>query len=113
LPLSVYHYRLVATNAGGTTEGADETFTTPAEAVSQGAASSPFGVGISIPPPGITYPSLSSTRPAPEVRSPSTTGAPVKPFTRAPNACRRDARKGRRSRCEVTARRRYGKTRRR
>ncbi len=40
---TTYHFRLVATNAGGTTNGADQTFTT------------------TIPAPAVTYPSPSST----------------------------------------------------
>jgi len=34
-PNTTYHYQLVATNAAGTTDGADETFTTPSNTASQ------------------------------------------------------------------------------
>src|SRR5262249_59818836 len=37
-PSSTYHYRLVATNAGGTTFGEDRTLTVPSPGVSTGAA---------------------------------------------------------------------------
>ena len=62
-PLSVYHYRLVATNAGGTRDGADETFSTPAERGRLEPQGSPFGAGSSLPLPGIIYPNLSNIVP--------------------------------------------------
>jgi hypothetical protein len=111
-PLSVYHYRLIATNAGGTTEGADETFTTPAEASAQGPAGSPFGLGSSVSLPGITYPSLSSLSPVPEVKA-RPGQAHVKPLTRAQRlskalrACKKDKSKTKRSKCEKEARHKY------
>jgi hypothetical protein len=64
-PATIYHYRLVARNAGGTREGADETFSTPAERGSQELQASQFGAGPSLPLPGITYPDMADLAPLP------------------------------------------------
>jgi hypothetical protein len=95
-PSTTYHYRLVATNGGGTSYGADQTFTTLAypTAVIQEAV-----VGL---PVGIEF--LEET-------------ATIKPTTRgltkaeklksALKACKKDERKSRRAACEKSARKKY------
>jgi hypothetical protein len=60
-PSTTYHYRLVATNAGGATKGADKTFTSAAP-----------------PPPAPTPPSPTPTSPAP-ARPSTPTAAAVMP----------------------------------
>jgi hypothetical protein len=112
-PSSAYHYRLTATNAGGTTEGADETLSTPAEGGPPAASGSPFGIGTSSPLPGSTYPDLSSLTPTPEVKSPPATGKSKRSPTRAQKlqkaleACTRDRRQTKRAGCEKAARHKY------
>lgn len=65
-PATGYHYRVVATNAGGTHKGTDKTFTTPAEWNASGTAdttSSPFGTGAGAPLSGLIYPDLAGLTP--------------------------------------------------
>jgi hypothetical protein len=90
-PGAVYHYRLVATNADGTSYGADQTFTTPAAPVSA------YGP------------------PAANSIAPSTAPKPAAPkaLTRAQKlanalkACKRRT-KTKRAACEAQARKQYG-----
>jgi hypothetical protein len=87
---TTYHYRLVATNAAGTSYGADQMFTTPAAPVSA------FG-------PSPTNTILLSTTPT-----------PPKPLTRAQKLakalkqCKKDKSKKKRAKCEREAREKYG-----
>ena len=91
-PGTAYHYRLVATNAAGTTYGADQTFSTPASAVSV------FG-----PPVANTFALSTTTKPT-----------TPKPLTRAQKlakalkACKKDKSKPKRAKCAKEARRKYG-----
>jgi hypothetical protein len=59
-PSTTYHYRLVATNAGGATKGSDQTFTTA-----------------SPPPPAPTSPPSAPSSPTPTSPPPSTPPAPA------------------------------------
>jgi streptogramin lyase len=54
-PATTYHFRVVATNAAGTTLGADRTFTTVAPA--------PFALPVTLPPPDVTPSLPPATRP--------------------------------------------------
>jgi hypothetical protein len=89
-PGTAYHYRLVASNAAGTTYGADQAFTTPAAPVSA------FG-----PPVANTF--------APTTTKPTT----PKPLTRAQKlskalkACKKDKSKAKRAKCAKEARKKY------
>jgi hypothetical protein len=79
-PETVYHYRLVAVNAGGTTTGADESSYTAAEGSSSSTTTttSPFGAGLSAPLAGIAYPELAGLTPVPAAKQAkkATTSAP-------------------------------------
>ena len=86
-----YHYRLVATNAAGTSYGADQTFSTPASPVSV------FG-----PSPTNTFAPTTTTKP--------TTPKPLtraQQLSRALKACKKDKSKAKRAKCEKEARRKY------
>jgi hypothetical protein len=112
---TTYHYRLVATNAGGTTEGLDETFTTAGEGGTQtdSGGHSPFGSGTSTAPPLVAYPDLLSLSPTPVAKSSSPVSTSAKPLTRvqklaaALRACKRDGSKSKRRACEMQAKKRY------
>ncbi|HEY5045165.1 MAG TPA: NHL repeat-containing protein [Solirubrobacteraceae bacterium] len=90
-PGTTYHYRLVATNAAGTTYGADQTFTTPAAPVSV------FG-----PPPVNTL--------APTTTTKSTTSKALtraQKLSNALKACKKRPKK-QRTACVRQARKQYG-----
>jgi hypothetical protein len=91
-PGTAYHYRLVATNAAGTTYGADQTFTTPAAPVSV------FG-----PLPTNTIAPTTTTKP--------TTPKPLtraQKLSKALKACKKEKSKAKRAKCEKEARKKYG-----
>jgi hypothetical protein len=80
-PETVYHYRLIAVNAGGATTGADESSQTAAEGSSlstTATTTSPFGAGLGTPLAGIAYPDLAGLTPAPAAKQAkqTTTSAP-------------------------------------
>jgi hypothetical protein len=90
-PGTAYHYRLVATNAAGTTYGADQTFTTPAAPVSA------FG-----PPVTNTFAPTTTTKP--------TTPKPLtraQKLSKALKACKKDKSKAKRAKCAKEARKKY------
>jgi hypothetical protein len=104
-PDVTYHYRLVASNAAGTSYGADQTFTTAA-----------FPAGVSQPATPLLIPFT------PPSETPGKSTSSPKPLTRAQKlanalrACRRRFgahRPGRRARCERQATRKYGLARKR
>jgi hypothetical protein len=105
---TTYHYRLVATNAGGTTQGADETFSTSAEG-----ASLAVGGEMSLPLSASAYAGLLNLSPIPVFTSSSTVGTPAKPLTRARRlrkalrACKKAKSKTKRQRCEKQAHAKY------
>ncbi len=82
-PDTVYHYRLVATNSGGTGEGEDRTFTTNASGepnlgpLPAGFSLTPTGAPLAGPAP-LAFPDLSALSPLPPPKAPV-----VKPLTRA------------------------------
>lgn len=92
-PSTTYHYRLLATNAGGTAYGNDATFTTAAA------------------PLAATAPPISGLKPLP---AGTPANAKPKPLTRAQKlakalkACKRHRKKAKRAVCESQAHRRYG-----
>jgi hypothetical protein len=91
-PGTTYHYRLVATNAAGTSYGADQAFTTPASPVSA------FG-----PLPMNTLAPTTTTKP--------TTPKPLtraQKLSKALKACKKDKSKAKRAKCEKEARKKYG-----
>ncbi len=88
-PATVYHYRLVATNAGGTVYGADATFTTPAYPLSL----------IEEPPGGSPQPKTAKTSPKPK---PLTS---AQRLTKALRACAKQP-KRKRATCRRAARKR-------
>jgi hypothetical protein len=113
-PLSTYHYRLVATNAGGTTEGEDETFTTLPEGSQESGGASPFGVGVSIPLGGTVYPVLAGLVPTTSRGAPGINPAPTKQhltnaekLANALRACRKRPNRQLRHKCERKARSKY------
>jgi hypothetical protein len=98
-PGTTYHYRLVATNTGGTTYGADETFTTPA---------GPSVVLIQpLTPVLVPIPRIV------EVKEPAAKKATTKTLTKAQKlkaalkVCRNDKNKPKRTKCEKQARKKY------
>jgi hypothetical protein len=113
-PGTTYHYRLLATNSSGSAEGADASFTTPAEAGSSGGTiASPFGTGTSVAPPLITYGDLSGETPMPPP-GPTPATAPPKAssksdsLARALRVCKKEKSGEKRRKCEKKARGRYG-----
>ncbi|HEY5045292.1 MAG TPA: NHL repeat-containing protein [Solirubrobacteraceae bacterium] len=92
VPGTSYHYRLVATNANGTSYGADQAFTTPAASVSA------FG-----PPPVDTIVSSTITRPKTLIRA--------QKLANALKACERKPKK-QRAGCIKQARKKDGKAKR-
>ncbi len=113
-PGTTYHYRVIATNYSGMTEGQDQTFTTSVPTAAPGAGSSPFGSGAATSPLSIIYQDLSNLSPVPEVKLPSTPGTINTPLTRAEKlkravtTCRKNRRKAKRLMCEREAQRKYG-----
>jgi hypothetical protein len=106
-PGRIYHYRVVATNAGGTTIGADETFAINVDASSQeGSTSSPFGIGVSTPLPALIYPDLSRLHASPSAntsrsgRREKTALTHVQRLDKALRACKRVRSTSRRKSCE-------------
>ncbi|HEV2945483.1 MAG TPA: hypothetical protein VGX26_10260 [Solirubrobacteraceae bacterium] len=73
-PSTTYHYRLVATSDGGTTDGADETFTTSGNSIPLGGAS-PFGAGVPSLSPTPTISDLSRLKPTPAAAAASSTSS--------------------------------------
>jgi hypothetical protein len=96
-PGTTYHYRLTATNAAGTTYGADETFTTPGIplVISQPGTEPLIGV------PNISFPAAAK----------GTVGkAPTRAerLRKALKRCKKDHSKSKRSHCEKAAKKRFG-----
>jgi hypothetical protein len=85
---TTYHFRLVATNAGGTTYGSDQTFTTEA---------SPAIVLVSVP-----------TTVVPTTKSTPKALTSAQKLAKALKACKRDKSHKQRQACEKQARKRYG-----
>jgi hypothetical protein len=109
-PHTTYHYRILATNSSGTTEGQDESLTTPPEGSPPAPGVSPFGAGGSIPLPTGPYGLLTGLAPTP----PSSTrdGAPAsltvtQKLSRAIKACAKLKSKPRKRTCLERARRKY------
>jgi DNA-binding beta-propeller fold protein YncE len=107
-PGAVYHYRLVASNSGGTTYGPDQTFTTYANAptVTTGPAQN---VGQSTPV--VAFPNLSGLLPLPPLAALATKGSVsltrAQKLLKALKACGKKPKKQRAS-CKRQARRKYG-----
>jgi DNA-binding beta-propeller fold protein YncE len=119
-PGTTYHYVLLATDAGGTTAGEEQTFTTR-PALLGGAETLPAGfslVGVpSSVPPALGFVSLSGLVPTPVPGKPKTlTPAKPKALTKAQKlasalkTCRKQP-KRKRGVCEQHVRRKYGKAR--
>jgi hypothetical protein len=98
LPGTVYHYRLVATNPGGTGYGPDQTFTTPEYPASVVQESPVLNTPIGVAPPKATTVTRSGG-----------IGALTKAqkLANALRACRKD-KKGKRAKCEKQAKTKYG-----
>jgi hypothetical protein len=99
-PATTYHYRLIASNLDGTTDGQDMTFTTP-----------------SVPSPILqpfTLPLLATTSIAFPTETGATTTATTTTPTRAQKLakalkqCKKDKSKSKHAKCEKQARKRYG-----
>jgi hypothetical protein len=99
-PGTTYYYRVTATNADGTVQGQSESFTTPGfPMLISPPASAPL-----VAAPYIAFPTEEAT---------STTTTTKKltnaqQLAKALKACRKDKRKGKRSKCDKQARKRYG-----
>ncbi len=111
-PNTTYHFRLVATNPGGTTPGADETFTT--DTVGEpGSSSAPAGYALTGTSPAgsppATFPSLGALSPIPPATappvSPASSGSRV--LAQALKVCRKDRNGKRRHACEKAVRKKY------
>jgi hypothetical protein len=115
LPDTTYHYRLVATNNGGTTSGLDRSFATNALGEpSSGSLLPGFSLtGIaSGGPSAASFPNLSGLSPTASPAGKS--DATPKPLTRiqkllkALKACETNQRKPKRAKCERSVRQKYG-----
>jgi len=107
LPGTTYHYRLLAVNAGGTSYGADETFTT----LSYGA-----GAPLSAPPAPALLAVLpqEGTPPTPEVvvlPSAERKESAAQLLAKALKSCRKKHADGKRAACERAARKKYSQKR--
>jgi len=100
LPGATYHYRLVAVNVGGTTYGADQTFTTPA-GPSVVLIQPPTPVLVSIP----TFPEVKEAAAVKVTTTPKALTRAQK-LAKALRACKQQAR-SRRAGCEKRARKKY------
>jgi DNA-binding beta-propeller fold protein YncE len=92
-PSTTYHYRLVASNAGGTSYGADQAFTTAPVASLQAPALTPTPTPTKITPPPAIKPSKALTR--------------AQKLGKALKACQKKPKKQRAS-CKRQARKTYG-----
>lgn len=121
-PDTTYHYALVASNASGTVQGPDQTFTTLPVEPSGEQTTTPNGQPLPITGlQGITQPStlpLLSFAPIVFPTEPngstSTTSTPktltkAQKLARALKACRKQSKKSRRAACERKAHKKYGK----
>jgi DNA-binding beta-propeller fold protein YncE len=99
-PGTTYHYRLVATNADGTVDGTDRTFTTGSY------------VSALLSPPSATIPPLTNLKPirVPKPSSPSLRKYVVHAHKQAKaiTRCKKDAGRVKRQRCEREARAKHG-----
>jgi hypothetical protein len=95
--LLVYHYRLVATNKGGSEYGSDVTFTTgeyPASVIQEAPVSTA---------------SFGFFNPEAEAKGSQTKSLTnAQKLVNALKACKKDKAKGKRASCEKKARKRYG-----
>lgn len=92
-PATLYHYRLIATNPGGTTYGTDQTFTTseyPASIVQQAPTLEPIGIN--------------RGKPATKTKGLSR----AQKLAKALKACKKDKSKSKRTGCEKRAGKSYG-----
>jgi hypothetical protein len=115
-PSTVYHYRVVAKNSGGETQGDDRTFTTNASGGPS--ANLPPGFSLTGPPLAgpapFVFPDLAGLSPPPP--PPVKTTTTPKPLTNAQKlskalkACKKDKSKAKRAKCQKEARKKYGKT---
>jgi DNA-binding beta-propeller fold protein YncE len=115
-PDTEYHYRILATNSGGTSAGQDVTFTTNA-AGEPSSAALPAGFSLTgaapSAPAATGYTNLSGLNPLPPPPAPKATTAP-KPLTtaqklaKALKACKKDRSKSKRKSCETQATKKYG-----
>jgi len=109
-PGVTYHYRLAATGAGGDTYSSDAAFTLYPSAPPPG--SNPFAAGAGSASVPAAFPLL-STPTFPPVPMETTT-PPPKPLTNAQKlakaltTCRKDKKKGKRTKCQREARKKYG-----
>jgi hypothetical protein len=115
-PDTTYHYRVSATNGGGTTHSTDETFTTHA---TPGAETEPppgFSLTGTAPagPGAVVFASLTGVAPTPAAPTKTTTKPPAltraQRLAKALRACAKRPRK-RRASCKRRARKAYGATR--
>lgn len=105
-PGTTYHYRIVASNAAGTTYGADQTFTTTGAA--QTTTFTPFGVLNTPQAPVATYSFPSEPSGAGSGTGHSKRLTRRQKLARALKACKRESAKAKRAKCEKQARKRYG-----
>jgi hypothetical protein len=115
-PDTTYHFRVVASNNGGTTDSTDETFTTYAsEAQNSGLLPPGFSLTGTAPggPTAVSFPNLAGFTPMPPFGA-GTKGFNSSSLTRAQKlskalkACKKDTGKAKRTKCERDARRKYG-----
>lgn len=113
-PSTTYHFRLIATNHGGTTPGADETLTT--NPAGEPGTSVPAGYALTgtSPPsrPAATYPSVGALSPIPATPAAPAAHTPTssQALAKALKTCRKDRKATRRHACEKRARKRSDKT---
>jgi hypothetical protein len=112
-PDTTYHYRLIATNSGGTTEGQDQTFTTNAAGAP---GSSPLPAGFSLTgtapagPAAAIFPTLAGFTPVPPPKAATIPKAltNAQKLSRALRACKKNKSKAKRAKCDKEARKKYG-----
>jgi NHL repeat len=109
-----YHYRVVASNAGGMTSSGDATFTTPAVGLSPGAPQPGFSLTGTAPagPGALVYPNLTSLVPATPAEATTTTKkgdrlARAQKLARALAGCKRDVSRKKRQTCVKHAKKKY------
>jgi DNA-binding beta-propeller fold protein YncE len=99
-PATTYHFRLIASNVDGTSDGQDMTFTTPS-------VTSPLLQPLSLP----LLATASIVLPAQTEGTTTTTTTTLtraQKLARALKQCRKDRSKSKRTKCEKQARKRYG-----
>ncbi len=99
-PDTTYHYRLSATNANGTGEGQDETFTTPGNTYSLTLPLTPPLIAT----PAIAFPTETGTTSKPATKTPTR----AQRLAKAQRQCRKDKSKRKQAGCERRAHKRYG-----